>query len=154
MQPSVGEKRHVLSLDLATDTLLVCGDPTRLEQIFVNLLANAVKYTDDGGFIDVIARRDGDRVVVRVRDNGIGIPADMLGRIFEPFTQVDQSLDRSKGGLGIGLTLARSLAEMHGGSVLAASAGSGLGSEFTLWLPLPRETVEPARHEQEPRSTP
>jgi len=150
VQPAIAEKRHVLSLDLAADALPVFGDPTRLEQIFVNLLANAVKYTDDGGLIDVIARRDGDRAVVRVRDNGIGIPPEMLGTIFEPFAQVDQSLDRSKGGLGIGLTLVKSLAEMHGGSVLAASAGSGLGSEFTLWLPLARQTGEPARHEQRP----
>ena len=149
MQPGIAEKRHVLSLDLSTETLPVFGDPTRLEQIFVNLLTNAVKYTDDGGMIEVIARRDGDRSVVRIRDNGIGIPPEMLGRIFEPFAQVDQSLDRSKGGLGIGLTLAKSLAEMHGGSVLAASAGSGLGSEFTLWLPLSEEPAEPARHEHE-----
>ena len=150
VQPAISEKRHVLSLDFSSDTLPVFGDPTRLEQIFVNLLANAAKYTDDGGFIDVIARRDGDRAVVRVRDNGIGIPPEMLGRIFEPFAQVDQSLDRSKGGLGIGLTLVKSLAEMHGGSVLAASAGSGLGSEFTLWLPLAREVAEPARNDHEP----
>jgi PAS domain S-box-containing protein len=150
VQPAISEKRHVLNLDLSSDALPVFGDPTRLEQIFVNLLANAAKYTDDGGFIDVIARRDGDRAVVRVRDNGIGIPPEMLGRIFEPFAQVDQSLDRSKGGLGIGLTLVKSLAEMHGGSVLAASAGSGLGSEFTLWLPLAREVAEPARNDHEP----
>ena len=150
VQPAISEKRHVLSLDFSSDTLPVFGDPTRLEQIFVNLLANAAKYTDDGGFIDVIARRDGDRAVVRVRDNGIGIPPEMLGRIFEPFAQVDQSLDRSKGGLGIGLTLVKSLAEMHGGSVLAASAGSGLGSEFTLWLPLAREVAEPAGNDHEP----
>ncbi|MBV8312401.1 MAG: PAS domain S-box protein [Planctomycetaceae bacterium] len=150
VQPAISEKRHVLSLDLSSDALPVFGDPTRLEQIFVNLLANAAKYTDDGGFIDVIARRDGDRAVVRVRDNGIGIPPEMLGRIFEPFAQVDQSLDRSKGGLGIGLTLVKSLAEMHGGSVLATSAGSGLGSEFTLWLPLSREVAEPARNDHEP----
>ena len=150
VQPAISEKRHVLSLDLSSDTLPVFGDPTRLEQIFVNLLANAAKYTDDGGFIVVIARRDGDRAVVRVRDDGIGIPPEMLGRIFDPFAQVDQSLDRSKGGLGIGLTLVKSLAEMHGGSVLAASAGSGLGSEFTLWLPLSREVDEPARNDREP----
>ena len=150
VQPAISEKRHVLSLDLSSDALPVFGDPTRLEQIFVNLIANAAKYTDDGGFIDVIARRDGDRAVVRVRDNGIGIPPEMLGRIFEPFAQVDQSLDRSKGGLGIGLTLVKLLAEMHGGSVLAASAGSGLGSEFTLWLPLSREVAEPARNDREP----
>jgi CheY-like chemotaxis protein len=150
VQPAISEKRHVLSLDLSSDTLPVFGDPTRLEQIFVNLLANAAKYTDDGGFIVVIARRDGDRAVVRVRDDGIGIPPEMLGRIFDPFAQVDQSLDRSKGGLGIGLTLVKSLAEMHGGSVLAASAGSGLGSEFTVWLPLAREVAEPARNDHEP----
>ena len=149
VQPTIAEKQHVLSLDLSNDTLPVFGDPTRLEQIFVNLLANAAKYTDDGGRIDVIVRRDGDRAVVRIRDNGIGIPPEMLGRIFEPFAQVDQSLGRSKGGLGIGLTLVKSLTEMHGGSVLAASAGAGLGSEFTLWLPLSRETAEPARHELE-----
>ena len=96
-QPAIADKRHVLSVDLAAEALPVFGDPTRLEQIFVNLLGNAVKYTDEGGMIEVSARRDGDRAVVRVRDTGIGIPPEMLRQIFEPFAQVDQSLDRSKG---------------------------------------------------------
>ncbi len=152
VQPAINDKKHVLSLDLPADPLPVFGDPTRLEQIFVNLLANAAKYTDEGGFIDVIARRDADHALVRIRDNGIGIPVEMLSRIFEPFAQVDQSLDRSKGGLGIGLTLAKSLAEMHGGSVQATSAGTGQGSEFTLRLPLSEESARPAVPHPEPSS--
>ncbi len=141
MQPAISEKHHILSVDFSNDPLPVFGDATRLEQILVNLLGNAVKYTDEGGMIDVNARRDGDRAVIQVRDNGIGIPREMLRQIFEPFTQVDQSLDRSKGGLGIGLTLVKSLVEMHGGGVLADSEGVGQGSQFTLWLPLVEEAA-------------
>ncbi len=121
-----------------------------LNRSFVNLIANAIKYTDEQGMIDVIARRGEGRAIVKVRDNGIGIPREMLRQIFEPFTQVDHSLDRSKGGLGIGLTLVKSLAEMHGGGVLAESAGMGHGSEFTLWLPLSSDAARNTRHEQPP----
>ena len=98
VQPAIFEKRHVLSLDLSNITLPVFGDPTRLEQIFVNLLANAAKYTDAGGRIDVIARRDGDRAVVRVRDNGIGIPPEMLGRIFDLLLRWINRLVARRGG--------------------------------------------------------
>jgi CheY-like chemotaxis protein len=110
------------------------GDPTRLAQVFANLLNNAAKYTQRGGHIRLTAERQGDEVVVKVRDTGIGIPADMLPRIFEMFTQVDRSLERSQGGLGIGLSLVRGLVELHGGSVEAHSGGPGQGSEFRVRL--------------------
>ena len=112
------------------------GDPVRLAQIFANLLNNAAKYTPDGGQIWLAARQQADQVVVSVRDTGIGIPADLLPRVFEMFMQVDRSSDRAQGGLGIGLTLVRSLVEMHGGTVAAQSSGPGQGSEFTVTLPL------------------
>src|SRR5262249_54435662 len=119
--------------------LVLRGDPVRLAQVFLNLLNNAAKYTDPGGRISLTAERDGGDVVVRVRDTGIGISADMLPRIFELFCQSDRWEARSQGGLGIGLCLVRSLVQLHGGSVHAASAGPGRGSEFTVRLPLARE---------------
>ena len=100
-----------------------------------NLLNNAAKYTDRGGRIALTADREGDEAVVRVRDNGIGLSAEMLPRVFDLFAQEDRSLDRSQGGLGIGLTLVRSLVQLHGGSISAESPGPGLGSEFTIRLP-------------------
>jgi PAS domain S-box-containing protein len=112
------------------------ADPTRIEQILGNLLTNASRYTPEGGKISVSAEQEEDEAVVRVTDNGIGIAAEMLPHLFDPFAQADSSLDRAYGGLGIGLTLVRSLAEMHGGTATAASNGVGRGSEFTLRLPL------------------
>jgi CheY-like chemotaxis protein len=112
------------------------ADSARLEQVISNLLNNAAKYTMPGGHIWVTAQREGEEALVRVRDNGIGVPPDVLGRVFEPFVQSDGSLARSEGGLGIGLTLVRSLVEMHGGSVEACSPGLGQGSEFTVRLPV------------------
>jgi PAS domain S-box-containing protein len=111
-------------------------DPARIEQILGNLLTNAMRYTPEGGKIAVTSTLEGDEVVVRVSDNGIGIAPEMLPHLFEPFAQADSSLDRCHGGLGIGLTLVRSLAEMHGGSAAAASEGIGRGSEFTIRLPI------------------
>ncbi len=140
-RPALEEKGHILRLDLCTDLLPVFGDPTRLEQVFVNLITNAGKYTDVPGTISVSTRRIDAVAVISVRDNGIGIPPEMLRAIFEPFVQVDHSLARTRGGLGIGLTLVKSLSEMHGGTVEAASAGPGTGSEFTVRLPL---IAEPA----------
>jgi signal transduction histidine kinase len=106
-----------------------------LAQVLTNLLNNAAKYTPDGGRIEVTAGRDGATVVVRVVDTGVGIPADMLPRVFDLFTQVGRSLDRAQGGLGIGLSLVQKLVGMHGGTVTAESPGPGLGSTFAIRLP-------------------
>jgi CheY-like chemotaxis protein len=114
----------------------VRGDATRLAQVLANLLHNAAKYTDSGGEISLSVERQGAEALLRVRDTGMGIPAPMLGRVFELFTQVHRSLDRAQGGLGIGLTLVRRLVEMHGGRVEVHSPGLNQGSEFTIHLPL------------------
>jgi CheY-like chemotaxis protein len=111
------------------------ADVIRLAQVFSNLLNNAAKYTGPGGRVAVTAERDADAVVVAVEDSGIGIPPEMLAHVFEPFTQLDRSLERSKGGLGIGLALAKRLVEMHGGTVQAQSQGPGRGSRFVVRLP-------------------
>ena len=118
--------------------LWVMGDPTRLVQMVGNLLNNAGKFTDAGGLVAVrlAAGADGRDAVLTVGDSGIGMEADILNRLFEPFHQADQSLERSRGGLGLGLALVKGLAELHGGGVRAASAGPGRGSEFTVALPL------------------
>ena len=141
---SLIEGRHLeLSSPASPQALPVEADPDRLAQVVANLLTNAGKYTPPGGRITVAAERESRDAVLRVRDSGVGIPADMLERIFELFTQVDPTLARSQGGLGIGLTLVRSLVEMHGGTVEAHSAGPGHGSEFTVRLPLARVVTEP-----------
>jgi CheY-like chemotaxis protein len=114
----------------------VYGDAVRLTQVFSNLLNNAAKYTNDGGHILVRVWKDGDRALVSVRDNGIGIATDQLASVFEMFTQVDRSNRLAQGGLGIGLTLVRSLVTMHGGTVEARSEGVGTGSEFIVSLPV------------------
>ena len=122
----------------------------RLVQVLGNLLTNAAKYTDSGGRIYLTAERSGDLVLLRVRDTGIGIRPDVLPHIFDLFVQADRAIDRSAGGLGIGLTLVRSLVELHGGTVTAASEGLGQGSEFSVSLPvlpekgLPSDGEEPA----------
>jgi len=132
---SFSERGHDLKVALGPGPLPIEGDPTRLEQVFVNLLTNAGKYTEPGGKIELAAGREGETLVVRVRDSGIGIDPGMLARVFDLFAQVDRSLDRTQGGLGIGLTIAKRLVEMHGGTIDAASEGPGLGSEFTVRLP-------------------
>src|SRR5262249_28756876 len=115
-----------------------------LDQVLANLLNNAAKYADRGCRIGLSARQEGGELVLRVRDTGVGIAADMLARIFEPFVQSDRLLHHSQGGLGIGLTLVRSLVEMHGGSVIAQSEGPGQGSEFVVRLPaLPHKQPVP-----------
>jgi CheY-like chemotaxis protein/anti-sigma regulatory factor (Ser/Thr protein kinase) len=111
------------------------ADPMRLVQVVVNLLSNASKYTHRGGRIELAATADDDNVIITLRDNGVGIDGRLLPRVFELFTQGSRSLDRSQGGLGIGLTLVRNLVEMHGGAVSAESEGSGRGSLFTVRLP-------------------
>jgi CheY-like chemotaxis protein len=120
---------------MATDSIFVDADTTRLAQVFANLLNNAAKFTPRMGNIWLNVARSGDEIVVSVRDDGVGIPRDMLPRVFDMFTQVDRSLDRSQGGLGIGLSLVKGLVELHGGRVEAHSSGSGTGSEFLVSLP-------------------
>jgi two-component system CheB/CheR fusion protein len=138
--PLIEEGRHQLTVSLPPQPVHLMGDPTRLSQVLSNLLNNAAKYTDAGGRIWLSAIREKDEAVVRVRDSGVGIPVEELPRVFDLFTQAYRSLDRSQGGLGIGLTLVRNLVEMHGGRVEAQSEGPGKGSEFIVRLPaLPGE---------------
>jgi PAS domain S-box-containing protein len=134
-RPFSEARKHELSVSLPTESIWVDADPVRLEQIFANLLNNATKYTNLGGLIRVTIHQEAGEVVVGVWDNGAGIPPAMLPRIFDLFTQVDGTLSRSHGGLGIGLALVGTLVEMHGGRVQAQSAGLGRGSEFTVRLP-------------------
>ncbi|HEY1272372.1 MAG TPA: ATP-binding protein [Terriglobales bacterium] len=145
--------RHHLEVKLPNEPVWVDADPGRLEQILVNLLSNAARYTPLGGRIDLTIERDGDTVVLRVCDTGIGIAPEMLRRIFDPFVRTRQARNHTPGGLGIGLTLVRTLVELHGGCIEAASDGPGRGSTFTIYLPvlahhsptasLPRPTVRP-----------
>ncbi|WP_224240371.1 response regulator [Hyalangium gracile] len=140
MQPVADGRKLRMDSALPDRPLWLNADATRLEQVFTNLLDNATKYTDAGGSICVQAFQEGvdggARAVVRIADTGIGIPAHKLPSIFELFAQVDESLERTRGGLGIGLTLVRNLVEMHGGVVFATSAGEGRGSEFVVKLPM------------------
>jgi PAS domain S-box-containing protein len=135
VRPLMQERGHALTVVLPQEPISFRGDATRLAQVFGNLLHNAAKYSADGGRIALTAAREDGQVVVRVRDNGMGIARDVLPHIFEPFAQGDRALDRAQGGLGIGLTLVRRLVEMHGGTVAAHSDGPGLGSEFVVRLP-------------------
>jgi PAS domain S-box-containing protein len=135
-QPLIHAKGHELTVRQAVENLYVYGDPTRLTQVVSNLLNNAAKYTPSGGKISLTTERNGNQGAIRVKDNGLGIASDMLSSVFELFVQADHSLNRSQGGLGIGLTLVKSLVEMHGGTVAATSDGSGNGSEFTVRLPI------------------
>jgi PAS domain S-box-containing protein len=142
VRPAAAGKDQAIEVHLPPGPVHVEADRARLEQVLVNLLTNAVKYTDKGGRITLTARAGGPDLEVSVRDNGIGIPPEMLPRVFDLFAQVDASIDRSQGGLGIGLSLVKRLIELHGGSVSAASGGPGLGSEFVLRLPLLTEPPE------------
>jgi PAS domain S-box-containing protein len=135
-QALIEAQEHELVIDLADESLLLDADPVRLTQVIGNLLTNAAKYTEAHGHIWVTARRIGDEAIVRVRDSGIGIAAEMLSHVFELFVQVDHAASRSQGGLGIGLTLVKNLVEMHNGSVEAHSLGLGQGCEFVIRLPL------------------
>jgi PAS domain S-box-containing protein len=143
-KPLIDDKEHALAIALPERTLPIEGDPTRLTQVFANLLNNAAKYTDKGGHIGLEASVEGSEAVVRVRDDGMGMSAELLEHAFDLFTQADRSLDRAQGGLGIGLTLVKSLVQMHGGSVAATSAGQGRGSELVVRLPLslPQENAD------------
>jgi PAS domain S-box-containing protein len=134
--PLVTAGGHTLEIRMPEKTLQVMGDPTRLGQVVSNLLNNAAKYTPPGGCIVLEGRREGDEAVISVTDNGVGIATDALENVFEMFTQVGRSRDRSQGGLGIGLALVTRLVELHGGTVKAESGGPGTGSVFTVRLPL------------------
>jgi PAS domain S-box-containing protein len=135
-RPLIEENGHDLTIDAPPDPIFVDADATRLAQVFSNLLNNAAKYTERGGHVTLTVERQGSDAVVGVRDTGVGIPAHMLPKVFEMFTQVDRSLERSQGGLGIGLSLVKGLVEMHGGSVEAKSDGHGMGSDFLVRLPV------------------
>ena len=146
--PLVAAGEQTLALDLPDEPLPVAADPVRLSQVITNLLSNACKYTDQRGRITVCARDEDGCAVLQVRDDGLGIPQDMLVRVFEPFTQVDRSFGRARGGLGIGLTLVKQLVEMHGGSVAAESRGEGEGAVFTVRLPLAEAGAPPTSNQR------
>ncbi len=134
-RPLIDAKQHRISVRLPGQPAYLEGDPVRLAQVLLNLLDNAAKYTPEGGRIEVEASIAGPVIEIRVRDNGVGIPAELLPQIFDLFQQGERSLDRSQGGLGVGLTLVKQLVERHGGLVEAHSEGAGRGSSFTIWLP-------------------
>jgi signal transduction histidine kinase len=139
-RPLIEAHGHELVIELhPTVPVLIDGDPHRLAQVFSNLLSNSAKYTDRGGRIGLTLECEGGEAVVSVRDTGIGIPPHALERVFEMFSQVQPDDARSEGGLGIGLSLVRTLTQLHGGSVSAASVGAGAGSVFTVRLPIARE---------------
>ena len=135
-RPLIAERGHALVVDIPPEPLYVDADRTRLAQVFGNLLNNAAKYTETGGRIRVAVERHNGDVVVAVEDNGVGISAHMLTRVFDMFAQVDRSLEKSQGGLGIGLNIVKRLAEMHDGSIVAESGGHGAGSRFVVRLPV------------------
>jgi two-component system CheB/CheR fusion protein len=131
----VEARAHLLTLALPDESLHVNGDPSRLEQVVVNLITNAAKYTEPGGRIEVMAQREGEQAVLRVRDNGVGIAPEMLPRVFDLFAQAHRGPARVEGGLGIGLTVVQRLVELHGGRAEVTSEGLGRGSEFRLSFP-------------------
>ncbi len=157
-RPLMDARRHDFSVSLPTGPLWVEADPARLEQVVVNLLNNAAKYTDPGGLVRMSVQQEGSEAVIRVRDNGVGIAPEMLPRIFDLFNQVEGTLSRSHGGLGIGLALVRKLVEMQEGRVQAQSGGPGKGSEFTVKLPVVADTsgrqaktgLKPGKHAGRP----
>jgi signal transduction histidine kinase len=133
------QRNHWMTTSFPDAPVWLQADPARLEQVFVNLLLNAAKYTDAGGHIGLAVEREKGEATVCIRDTGIGIAPDVLPHVFDLFVQADPSSRRADAGLGIGLALVRSLVERHGGHITAASAGAGHGSEFTIRLPTPAE---------------
>jgi len=148
--PIIDAARHNLTISLPAMPVWLAGDPTRLSQVVSNLLTNASKYTPEGGRIELTAALEGQEAVIRVTDSGLGIPSEMLAEVFEMFTQVNRTLHRAQGGLGIGLALVKRLVELHGGSIRAQSPGLGAGSTFTVRLP----SALPQEKEKEPEPTP
>ena len=152
----VDERQHELTVAADPEPILMSADPMRLEQAVAAMVSNAARFTDPGGRITIAVVRDQDQAVVRVRDTGVGMEPEMLERAFELFAQAEQGLARTAGGLGIGLTLARNLALLHGGSLVGESEGPGKGSEFVLRVPIvpPEAAPEPASHAQGTRPRP
>jgi len=148
-RPLIDASGHDLTITMPPGAIYVDADVTRLAQVFSNLLNNAAKYTERGGRIRFSVKRQGGQVVMSVKDNGMGIPAHMLPKVFEMFTQVDRHLERSQGGLGIGLSIVQRLVEMHGGSVGVQSDGPGMGSEFTVQLPVVLSVAQPNGGDEE-----
>ena len=141
-RPAIEAANHELTVSLPSQPVLLDADPLRLAQALSNLLNNSAKYTEAGGAISLSAEQEGESVTIRVRDTGIGIPPDAMPHLFKMFVQASRSVARSQGGLGIGLSVVKSLVEMHGGTVEACSEGPGKGSEFVVRLPVlvvPRE---------------
>ncbi len=156
VRPFVEARKHELVLEIPQEPVSVEGDRTRLSQVFSNLVNNAAKYTEPGGRIVLSLAVEGQQAVVRVRDNGIGLDAGSLDSIFDMFVQVDRTLERSQAGLGVGLTLAKRLVTLHGGTLAARSAGAGAGSEFEVRLPLAGATlpeVEKSRRPDQPEAS-
>jgi PAS domain S-box-containing protein len=155
-QPQFDQVGQRLRVSLPDEPIYIDADPMRMAQVFANLLNNAAKYTEPRGRIELTVKREGSNVAVSVKDNGIGIPKPMLDAIFDMFAQVDRSLERAHGGLGIGLTIVKSLVEMHGGTVEARSEGHGRGSEFIVRQPIaaaPAKDKTAAPADQEPFPT-
>jgi PAS domain S-box-containing protein len=156
-RPAIQAADHKLSVSLPTEPIYLDGDLTRLAQVFSNLLTNSAKYTERAGHIWVSALHRADAIEVSIRDDGIGIPPDALFHIFDMFSQVDRSIERTTGGLGIGLALVKGIVERHGGTIHAWSDGPGLGSTFTVTLPLCRQRINstylPAEADIQPADT-
>jgi CheY-like chemotaxis protein/two-component sensor histidine kinase len=150
-RPTIDQAGHQLTVDVSPMPVYVDADLIRMAQVFSNILNNAAKYTEPGGRIHLSAYRQGDDAVVKIKDDGVGIPTDMLPRIFDTFTQVNRTLERSQSGLGIGLSIVKTLVEMHNGSVEATSDGIGKGSEFTVRLPIVLSVLESRPDVAEPR---
>jgi two-component system CheB/CheR fusion protein len=153
VRPEIEDRHHNLEIDLPDEPMFVEGDPSRILQIQENLLCNAAKYTPSGGRISIRAQRDGDDAVIAVKDNGQGIPPEMLTTIFELFVQGPKSLARTEGGMGIGLSLARVLAELHGGTLSVQSDGKFQGSTFTMRLPLTKKRPLASQAKELPQAT-
>ncbi len=151
-RPLLEARQHHFDVQLPDEPIFVEADPTRLSQVILNLLNNAAKYTEDGGYISLSVERSGTEVVLRVRDSGMGISPETLPKIFELFVQGERTLDRAQGGLGIGLTVVRRLVELHGGSVQAFSQGLGRGSEFVIRLPTATNLPSSAIYSQPQRT--
>jgi len=140
-RPLIEARQHRFEVSVPSEPLRVDADLTRMAQVVTNLLNNAAKYTEPGGVVSLKVHREGEGVVITVRDNGVGIPQDMLPVVFDLFTQAERTIDRAQGGLGIGLTLVRTLVELHKGTVRVSSEGAGKGSEFTVMIPLISDTA-------------
>jgi signal transduction histidine kinase len=153
-QPFIAAGQHDFTAELPPGPVWVDGDASRLAQVIINLLNNAAKYTDEGGKLRLSLSSDEAHAIVRVQDNGVGIPPEMLNEVFDMFAQVNRTLDRSQGGLGIGLSLVRRLTEMHGGKVTAESEGLGQGSVFTVRIPVMATAELPAESHEAPDPEP